>query len=76
MCDALAKVAPGAPPARRAPVERFAGRLKASVEFGQIGELMRAGKLAPFLADISQQCEDIHAAVYASYIAYGAETMV
>jgi uncharacterized alpha-E superfamily protein len=69
-------VAPGAPPARRAPVERIAGRLKASVEFGQISELMRDGRLSSFLTDIAHQCEDIHAAVYASYISYGAEAMV
>ncbi len=76
MCDALGRVAPGAPPARRAPVERIAGRLKASVEFGQISELMRDGRLSSFLTDIAHQCEDIHAAVYSSYISYGAEAMV
>ena len=38
--EALARVAPGAPPARRAAVERLAGRLKAAVDFGQIDELM------------------------------------
>ena len=42
MTEALARVAPGAPPARRAACERLAGRLKASVDFGQIDELMPA----------------------------------
>jgi hypothetical protein len=76
MCEALARAAPGAPPARRAPVERIAGRLRAAVEFGQISELMRDAKLADFLANVARQCEDIHEAVYSSYIAYGAEAMV
>ena len=61
--DALARVAPGAPPARRAAVERLAGRLKATVDFGQIEELM-SGAIVPFLADITRQCEQIHDAVY------------
>ncbi len=75
VCEALAKVAPGAPPARRAAVERLAGRLKASVDFGQIDELM-SGRIAPFLADVTRQCEQIHESVYAAYIAYGAETVL
>jgi uncharacterized alpha-E superfamily protein len=73
--DALARVAPGAPPARRAAVERLAGRLKASVDFGQVEEVMGGG-LAPYLAGITRQCEQIHEAVYASYILYGAETVL
>lgn len=75
VCDALLHVAPGAPPNRRAAVERLAGRLKASVDFTQIEELMR-GSIAPFLDDITRQCEQIHDAVYSSYIAYGAETVL
>ena len=75
MTEALARVAPGAPPARRAAVERLAGRLKAAVDFGQIDELMSGG-VAAFLADITRQCEQIHEALYASYITYGAETVL
>ena len=75
VCDALLRVAPGAPPVRRAAVERLAGRLKASVDFTQIEDLM-SGSIAPFLADITRQCEQIHDSVYASYIAYGAETVL
>ena len=70
--DALARVAPGAPPARRAAVERLAGRLKASVDFGQIDELMSGG-IAGFLADITRQCEKIHEDAVCSFITYGAE---
>jgi uncharacterized alpha-E superfamily protein len=76
ICDALARVAPGAPPARRAQVERLAGKLRAAVDFGQIEELMGGGNLAPFLADISVHSEQIHDAVYQAYISYGAEAVV
>jgi uncharacterized alpha-E superfamily protein len=75
MTEALARVAPGAPPARRAAVERLAGRLKASVDFGQIDDLMSGG-IAAFLADITRQCEQIHKTLYQSYITYGAETVL
>lgn len=75
MTDALARVAPGAPPARRAAVERLAGRLKAAVDFGQIDDLMSGG-IAHFLADITKQCEQIHKTLYSSYITYGAETVL
>ena len=75
MTEALARVAPGAPPARRAAVERLAGRLKASVDFGQIDDLMSGG-IATFLGDITRQCEKIHETLFASYISYGAETVL
>jgi uncharacterized alpha-E superfamily protein len=72
---ALSHVAIGAPASRRAPCERLAGRLKASVDFGQIEELM-SGTIDLFLANISTQCEQIHEAVYAAYVGYDAETVL
>ncbi len=72
---ALSHVALGAPASRRAVCERLAGRLKASVDFGQIEELM-SGSIDLFLANISTQCEQIHEAVYAAYIGYDAETVL
>jgi uncharacterized alpha-E superfamily protein len=71
--EALDRVAPGAPPARRAACERFAGRLKAAVDFGHIDELM-GGSIDSFLSGIARQCEQVHDAVYRAYIAYDAET--
>jgi uncharacterized alpha-E superfamily protein len=73
--DSLARVAPGAPPSRRAACERLAGRLKAAVDFGQIDELI-GGSIDTFLVEITRQCEQIHEAVYTAYIAYGAETVL
>jgi len=72
--DALAHVAPGAPPSRRAICERLAGRLKASVDFG-LDEL-EGGAIDNFLVGITKQCEQIHDAVYAAYIAYDAEAVL
>ena len=75
VCDSLQRVAMSAPPARRVAVERLAGKLKATVDFGQIGELM-SGAIVPFLADVTRQCEQIHDCVHLSYISYGAETVL
>jgi uncharacterized alpha-E superfamily protein len=75
LTQALAQIALAAPPARRAACERLAGRLKASVDFGQIDELI-GGNIDSFLANIATQCEQIHDAVYDAYIAYDAETVL
>ena len=45
------------------------------MDFGQIDDLMSGG-IAGFLADITRQCEKIHETLYASYITYGAETVL
>jgi len=75
MVESLMKVAPAAPPARRASVERLAGKIKATMDFSQIDDLLN-GELATFVGDITKQCEQVHEAVYASYITYGAETVL
>jgi uncharacterized alpha-E superfamily protein len=73
--EALFHVAVGAPQGRRAACERLAGRLKASVDFGQIDELI-GGTIDGFLASVSSQCEQIHEAVYTAYVAYDAEAVL
>lgn len=73
VCDSLEHVALSAGVARRAAVERLAGRLKATVDFGQIDELI-SGAIVPFLADVTRQLAEIHDSVHLSYISYGAET--
>lgn len=70
--ESLARVSGGAPQARRASCDRLAGRLKASLDFGQIDELM-SGSIGGFLTNVRRQCEHIHDAVYAAYITYDAE---
>ena len=65
-------------PARRRnaapPCERLAGRLKAAVDFGQIDELIGGiDRRVPGRDHAAMR--RIHEAVYAAYIAYGAETV-
>jgi uncharacterized alpha-E superfamily protein len=74
LSEALGRVGVGAPAHRRAGCERIAGKLKASIDFGHIGELM-SGTINGFLANISAQCEYIHNAVHAAYITYDAEAV-
>jgi uncharacterized alpha-E superfamily protein len=73
--ESLARVGGGAPAGRRAACDRLAGKLKASLDFGQIDELM-GGSIGGFLANIRSQCEQIHDAVYTAYIAYDVEPAV
>jgi|SRR5262245_35979341 len=53
--------------------ERLAGRLNASLEYGQVDEILNDGPHA-YLASINRQCAQIHAALYQSYISYSIET--
>ncbi len=50
-------------------VGRIAGRLRASLGFSQIDEIM-AGGLHNYLTGIQKECAAIHAAIYEVYIAY------
>jgi uncharacterized alpha-E superfamily protein len=52
---------------------RLAGRLRASLSFGQIEEIMESG-LHTYLRDIQRQCMQIHEAIYQAYIAYQIES--
>jgi uncharacterized alpha-E superfamily protein len=72
--DTLSRVAPGAPPQRRARCDRLAGKLKAAVDFGQVDELMEES-IASFLTEIMRQCEHVHDAIFSAYIVYGADAV-
>lgn len=52
---------------------RLAGRLRASLSFDQVDEIM-AGSLSNYLADIERQCSQIHEAIHQTYIAYPIES--
>jgi uncharacterized alpha-E superfamily protein len=52
---------------------RLAGRLRASLSFAQIEEIMESG-LHFYLEDIQRQCVQIHEAVYQTYITYQIES--
>jgi len=47
--------------------ERLAGRLRATLDYSGIDEIMGAA-MHPYLGDIGRQCAAIHAAVYQTYI--------
>jgi len=52
---------------------RLAGRLRASLSFSQIDEIMGSG-LHFYLTDIQRQCAQIHTAIYQQYVAYAIES--
>lgn len=58
---------------RRAPVLRLVGRLRASLSFAAIEEMMSAG-IHNHLAAIERQCGQIHRELHQSYIAYPIES--
>ncbi len=53
--------------------ERLAGRLSASLEYGQVDEII-ADNLGAFLADIQGRCNQLHTAIHQTYIAYQIDT--
>jgi uncharacterized alpha-E superfamily protein len=55
--------------------ERFAGRLKATLAYGQIDEIM-ADSPVRYLENIRKQCEQVHAALYQTYITYSIEAAI
>ncbi|HEY2842047.1 MAG TPA: alpha-E domain-containing protein [Bryobacteraceae bacterium] len=57
---------------RAARVERIAGRLRATLDFGQIDEIMGGG-LETYLVEIRRQCRQVHGALYQTYISYPIE---
>ena len=59
---ALGRNAPGR-------VDRLAGRLRASLDYSQIDEIM-ADSLQSYVQGIRRQCEHVHTALYQTYISY------
>ena len=53
--------------------ERLAGRLHASLDYGQVGEILD-GEPHLYLTDIGRQCAQIHSALYRTYILYSIDT--
>jgi uncharacterized alpha-E superfamily protein len=52
---------------------RLSGRLRATLSFSQIDEIVAAG-LGPYLDDIKRQCGQIHVALYQQYVTYPIES--
>lgn len=55
--------------------ERLAGRLRATLSFGTIDEII-ADNLVRSVASIRKQCDQIHAALYQTYITYPIESAI
>ena len=53
--------------------ERLAGRLRASLEYGQVDEILSDGPQA-YLSSIIRQCMQIHSALQQSYVSYQIDT--
>jgi uncharacterized alpha-E superfamily protein len=55
--------------------ERFAGRLRAALNYGTIDEIIE-DSLVRYVASIRKQCDQIHAAMYQTYITYPIESAI
>src|SRR5229473_5325749 len=53
-------------------IERLAGRLRATLDYGQIEEIL-SGDIHEYLKSIQSQCALIHSGIYQAYIAYPIE---
>jgi len=58
---------------RASPLTRLAGRLRASLGFGQISEIL-SEDVGSYLQGILYQCRDIHEMIYQIYINYSIQT--
>ena len=54
-------------------VDRLAGRLRASLDYSQIDEIM-ADSLQSYVQGIHHQCGHVHTALYQTYISYATDT--
>jgi uncharacterized alpha-E superfamily protein len=56
-------------------VDRLAGRLRASLDYSQIDEIL-ADSLQSYVKSIHGQCDQVHSALYQTYISYLTETAI
>jgi uncharacterized alpha-E superfamily protein len=65
----IAREAVGRPASQ---VERIAGRMQATLAFGQMDEIMSGG-LQAYLDNLRRQCVQVYGAVYQTYVTYPVE---
>ncbi len=53
-------------------LQRLAGRLQAHLRYGQVDEILTEN-IHAYLGDVTRQCEQIHTAIYQTYIEYAIE---
>ncbi|HVU11242.1 MAG TPA: alpha-E domain-containing protein [Phototrophicaceae bacterium] len=73
--SALQAVAQSTESKRARQVNRLAGRLRATLDYGQVDEIINSG-LYTYLNDIESQCNQIHDSIYHTYITYPIEELV
>jgi uncharacterized alpha-E superfamily protein len=73
--SALEAVALSTESKRARRVNRLAGRLHATLDYGQIDEIIDNGLFA-YLDDVQRQCNQIHDTIYQTYITYPIEELV
>jgi uncharacterized alpha-E superfamily protein len=56
-----------------ATAERLAGRLRASLDYAQVDEVLTEGPHA-YLTGVGRECAQLHAALYQSYVSYAVES--
>jgi uncharacterized alpha-E superfamily protein len=69
MSTALDAIAGQSPTRNATNLERLAGRLRSSVSYSEIDQILQAG-LHAYLEGIQKQCNRIHAAVNEVYVTY------
>jgi uncharacterized alpha-E superfamily protein len=72
MHDALEAIIAQSPTPQRVNIERIIGRLRASLTFTPVSEVL-AGDFHAFLEGVLDQCRALHAAVHEAYIDYPIE---
>lgn len=73
--EELGRLGAGGSSARRLQAERLAGRMKASLDYGQVDELM-TGDIDGFLRGIQASCKQIHQAVFDAYVGYSVDELL
>ncbi len=73
--SALQAIAQSTENKRARQVNRLAGRLRATLDFGQIDEIIGSG-LHGYLDNVQSECAQIHDAIYHAYITYPIEELV
>ena len=69
MGSAIAAISEASLTRANARIDRIAGRLRASLAYAQIAEIMTGG-VHRYLNDVIEQCENLHSAVHMVYIDY------
>jgi uncharacterized alpha-E superfamily protein len=69
MQNALSAIAASSETRKSGRVHRLAGKLRATLSYNQIDEIM-ADSLHDYLKDIQAQCAEIHNAAYETFVAY------